>query len=231
MTRKGRLQANLLQVEARLAAACAAAGRPRAAVRLVAVTKYVDAEAVKELAELGVAECGESRPQALWEKAQAVPQVAWHLVGHLQRNKIDRTLPLAKLIHSVDSGRPLEALEAEAAKQGRTAVVLIEAHLSGETTKQGFDEGELEPLGDRLARLPHVEVRGLMTMAAYGSSAAEARRTFSRLRELRDRLRSRWPSGERLTELSMGMTDDFEQAVPEGATLVRIGSALFEGLK
>ena len=230
MTTEDRLKANLNGIEARLADACAAAGRLRSEVRLIAVTKYVEAEIVRELSYLGVAEFGESRPQTLWAKAEALPHLAWHLVGHLQRNKIDRTLPIAKLIHSADSVRLLEAIDAEAGKRGLRAQVLVEAHLSGETTKQGFDAQELEPLGDRLMRLPNVEIRGLMTMAAYGSSPAESRRTFARLRELRDRLRSSWPNGERLTELSMGMSDDFPEAVAEGATLIRVGSALYSGL-
>lgn len=231
MQREQRLKANLEAVEGRLADACAAAGRARADVRLVAVTKYVDAEVVSALAALGVTDCGENRPQQLWAKAEAVPQVRWHLVGHLQRNKVERTLPSVALIHSADSVRLLEALEAEARKRGEPVRTLVEVHLTDETTKQGFEERELEPLGEALARLPHVEILGLMTMAAFGSSRTEARRTFFRLREWRERLKARWPQGGKLTELSMGMSDDFPDAIAEGATLVRIGSALFEGLR
>ena len=230
MNRRQRLKANLESVEARLAAACSLAGRRRSEVRLVAVTKYVDVETVRELPELGVREFGESRPQELWKKANALPDLNWHLVGHLQRNKVERSLTLATLIHSVDSLRLLEAIHAAAVMQSIKAKVLLEVHLTSEATKQGFNVNDLSVIGDRLSQWPHMEIHGLMTMAALGAPAAEARRSFACLRELRDRLRSQWPLSACLSELSMGMTADFEAAIQEGATLVRIGSALFEGM-
>ena len=182
------------------------------------------------LAELGVRDLGESRPQELWRKAAALPAVRWHLIGHLQRNKIERTLPLVHCIHSVDSLRLLAALEEEAARTGRTVDVLLEVNASREANKQGFAPEDLPGLAPALAALKRVRVTGLMTMAAYEEDPERCRPTFVLLRELRDRLRTAVGSAQPLTELSMGMTNDFEVAVEEGATLVRIGTALFEGL-
>jgi hypothetical protein len=224
------LSRNLARVEERLAAACRRAGRDRAAVRLVAVTKYVDSDVARRLWELGVSDLGESRPQELWRKAAAVPEARWHLVGHLQRNKVAATLPLASLLHSADSTRLLAALEAEAAKQGRQVEVLLEFNLSGEEAKHGFHApDDLPAITEAVARLRHVRVAGLMTMAAQAPQPEAARPTFARLLRLRDEFRLPAPHEPR--ELSMGMTGDFEVAVEEGATLVRIGSALFEGLE
>jgi PLP dependent protein len=224
----GRVQA----VEERLRAACRRAGRDRAAVTLVAVTKTVGPEVASELVRLGVAHLGESRPQELWRKAAALPpSVHWHLVGHLQRNKVERTLPLVELIHSVDSLRLLTALEEEAARQGRTVPILLEVNASGEASKHGFAPEEVPGLVAHLAGLRHVRVRGLMTMAAPLDDPQDCRPTFATVRALRDRLRGEVGPPHALEHLSMGMSNDFEVAVEEGATLVRLGSVLFEGLE
>jgi pyridoxal phosphate enzyme (YggS family) len=221
----------LRAVEDRLAAACRRAGRDRADVRLVAVTKSVSADVAALLPPLGVTDLGESRPQELWRKAAALPaDVRWHLVGHLQRNKVERTLALAHLIHSVDSTRLLAALDEEAARQGRPVAVLLEVNASREPNKHGFAPEEVPSLAPTLAALRHVSVRGLMTMAALADDAEEARPAFAALRRLRDRLRGELGPAHPLEHLSMGMTNDFEVAVEEGATLVRVGTALFEGL-
>jgi pyridoxal phosphate enzyme (YggS family) len=158
-----------------------------------------------------------------------VPTAHWHFVGHLQRNKIDRTVPLVTLIHSVDSERLLEALAAFGAKRGVPVPVLLEVNCSREVAKGGFPVETMPALGEKLASLAGVSVCGLMTMAAYADDPENARPTFAELRQLRDLLRSN--TGLELSELSMGMSGDFEVAVEEGATLVRIGTALFEGLE
>jgi pyridoxal phosphate enzyme (YggS family) len=228
---KAILRQRLDAVEQRLQAACRRAGRSRALLTLVAVTKTVTPGVAAVLAELGVQDLGESRPQELWRKVAGQPAgVRWHLIGHLQRNKIERTLPLVCLIHSVDSVRLLDALEQEAARQQQTVPVLLEVNASGEASKHGFRAAELAGAVGRLGELRHVRVAGLMTMAAYAEDPETCRPTFVALRELRDRLRPRLPAPHDLAELSMGMTNDFEVAVEEGATLVRIGTALFEGL-
>jgi pyridoxal phosphate enzyme (YggS family) len=225
-----RLQQNLAQVEEQIAAACRRVGRDRSEVRLVAVTKYVTAPVAQQLVELGVADLGESRPQELWHKAAAVTgSVRWHLVGHLQRNKVQRTLPLVDLIHSVDSLRLLDALQSTAAALQRRVCILAEFHLSGESTKQGFAPAELGLLAEALAARPALQLEGLMTMAALDADETQARRTFQQLRHLRDQLAGKL--GRPLPELSMGMTRDFPWAIAEGATLIRVGSALFEGLQ
>jgi hypothetical protein len=215
-------------VRGRIAAACARAGRDPAGVTLVAVTKTVSPRVAALVPELGVRDLGESRPQELWKKADAVPVATWHLIGHLQRNKLDRTVPLVSLLHSVDSERLLAALDAFGRKRGSPVRVLLEVNCSGEQAKGGFAPEALPSLADTLPALAGVEVRGLMTMAAYEEDPRATRPTFARLRDLRDALRAR--TGLPLSELSMGMSNDFEIAAEEGATFVRIGTTLFEGL-
>jgi PLP dependent protein len=222
------LAERLAAIRGRIADACRRVGRDPAGVTLVAVTKTTTPEVAGIALELGSRDLGESRPQELWKKAAAVPDARWHLIGHLQRNKLDRTVPLVALIHSVDSERLLDALAAFGAKRGSPVPVLLEVNCSREAAKGGFSPEELPAIGDRLASLPGVEVRGLMTMAAYSENPEDARPAFAKLRRLRDELRSR--TGLIFHELSMGMSGDFEVGVEEGATLVRIGTSLFEGL-
>ncbi len=226
-----RLIENLASIRERIAAAAARSGRTANAVTLVAVTKYVDAPIAAALCDAGCLDLGEARPQQLWAKAEALADrpVHWHLVGHLQRNKIERTLPLVSLIHSADSLRLIVALDAAAAASGRTAAVLLEVNISGDQAKHGFRPDQIENQLGAIPDLRHVQVRGLMTMAGLEGDA-DPRRDFARLRELRDRLQALAPPTIGLTELSMGMSGDFEAAIEEGATIVRVGSALFEGL-
>ena len=225
------LAARLAAVEERLRAACARAGRQRADVTLVAVTKTVTSEIAAILQGLGVTDLAENRPQELWLKAGSLPgTVRWHFIGHLQRNKVERTLPLVRLIHSVDSVRLLQAIDAEAGRRGISADVLLEVNASGEASKNGFNPSEVPGLAPSLETLRHVRVRGLMTMAAYDEDPQKTRPTFAGLRSLRDRLQAETGAAHTLSHLSMGMTNDFEVAVEEGATLVRLGTVLFEGL-
>lgn len=221
----------LSMVEERLRAACRRAGRSRTDVTLVAVTKTAPVEVAAAMVELGVLDLGESRPQELWRKATALPMARWHLIGHLQRNKIERTLPLVHRIHSGASLRLLEALEQAAAREGREVDVLLEVNASREANKQGFAPTEVLELRPALEQLKYVRLSGLMTMAAYEENPERCRPTFIALRELRDRLRESMGTAHPLTDLSMGMTNDFEIAVEEGATLVRIGTALFADLE
>jgi pyridoxal phosphate enzyme (YggS family) len=218
----------LAAVKARIAAACRRAGREPDAVTLVAVTKTVSAPVAALVPELGVTDLGESRPQELWKKAEALPAARWHLIGHLQRNKIDRTVPLAVLLHSVDSVRLLDALDAFGRKRGTPVPLLLEVNCSREAAKGGFTPEEVPALGERITSLEGVRVEGLMTMAAYHENPEECRPAFAELRALRDRLRE--ATGMPLPHLSMGMSNDFEVAVEEGATLVRVGTTIFEGL-
>jgi pyridoxal phosphate enzyme (YggS family) len=230
-----RIAANLAEVRARAAAACRAAGRDAAAVAIVAVTKYVDAATTRLVVEAGCRDLAESRPQALWVKADALaglaPQPRWHLVGHLQRNKIRRTLPLLALVHSLDSLRLLDALEAEAAAAGMVCRALVEVNLTADPSRTGVSPADAAAVVAAAATRPHVEVCGLMGMARVPDGDADAaRRDFASLRKLRDELARSLPAGS-LPELSMGMSGDFEAAIHEGATIVRVGSALFAGVE
>ncbi len=225
---------NLAQIRGRIADAAERSGRQPDAVKLVAVTKYVDAATAHLLVEAGVNDLGESRPQQLWRKAEAMrdlPQIRWHLIGHLQRNKVRQTLPIVELIHSVDSQRLLGEIDRESEKLGRRARVLLEVNISGDETKHGFAAGELPAVLTQLAAHKHVEILGLMAMAHLEGGPAVARRDFAAMRELRDRLAAGAPPNVRLDELSLGMSADFEEAILEGATIVRVGSALVEGVE
>jgi hypothetical protein len=222
-------------VRSRMAAACARVQRDPNEVTLVAVTKTVSPRVAALLPELGVCDLGESRPQELWRKAETLRHlpIRWHLVGHLQRNKIDRTLTLAHMIHSVDSVRLFEALNEKASQRDSPILALLEVNASREEQKHGFRAEELDAAWDaRLADAGRVEVVGLMCMAAYTDDPEAARPTFAELRRLRDDLRTRWSNaGARLAHLSMGMSGDFEVAIEEGATFVRIGTTIFAGLE
>jgi PLP dependent protein len=227
-----RIRENLARIRDQIAAAAARSGRRADEVTLVGVTKYVDVSVARALVEAGLGDVGESRPQELWTKAEALSDlpIRWHLIGHLQRNKVRRTLPLVACIHSADSLRLLQEISREAAALGRQVDVLLEVNISGEAAKHGFEAERMERLLPEIAALPSIAVRGLMTMAALEGGPERARRDFAALRELRDRLRSNCPPGISLHELSMGMSGDFEIAIEEGATIVRVGSALFEGI-
>ena len=231
---RDRCQANLAAIRGRIAAACRRAGRSADEVRLIAVTKYVDASVARVMAECGCLDLAESRPQQLWDRAAALsdvsPAVRWHLIGHLQRNKVRRTLPVVSLVQTLDSERLLAALETEARVTGRTCDVLVEVNVSPDPERSGAKPADVPALVSAVARSPHVRLRGVMGMASHPDSpAADARRDFARLRDIRDGLTADAPA-DALRELSMGMSGDFEAAVLEGSTMLRIGSALFEGL-
>jgi len=226
--------ANLARVRDQVAEACRRAGRSPATVTLIGVTKYVDAAAARLVHAAGCHDLAESRPQALWGKAEALADLAppprWHLIGHLQRNKIRRTLAVNPLIHSLDSGRLLEALAAESAAGG-VCEALVEVNLAGDPDRTGATEAEAEAIVAAAATRPEIRIRGLMGMASVSDGdPGAARREFARLRELRDRFAATLPGGDSLRELSMGMSGDFVEAILEGATMIRIGSALFAGL-
>lgn len=225
-----RIADNVARVRARIAAAAERSGRRADEITLVAVTKYVSAEETAAVVEAGCLDLGESRPQQLWTKAAEFtdPRIRWHLVGHLQRNKIRRTLPLLFLLQSVDSRRLLDALAEEAEFAQRHLPVLLEVNISGDATKTGLPPAELEPLLAHALTLPQIEVRGLMGMASLEGDDAAARRDFRNLRLLRDKLAATFTGQCTLPELSMGMSGDFEIAIEEGATMVRVGSILFQ---
>ncbi|MEM8944078.1 MAG: YggS family pyridoxal phosphate-dependent enzyme [Planctomycetota bacterium] len=227
-----KISENAQRVLERIEQAAADAGRLRSEVQLVAVAKYVDIDTTAALVQSGLDLLGESRPQQLWQKAAspALESIRWHMIGHLQRNKVQRTVPLVDLIHSVDSERLLRSIDRAASEHGKKQRVLLEVNTSGDAAKHGLSSVELQKLLPTLTDFSSVEVCGLMTMAAREGGTAVASRNFAALRELRDVVQRECPDGIKLTELSMGMSHDFETAIREGATLVRIGSLLFQGV-
>jgi hypothetical protein len=227
MVSAGTLAANVERVRRRIARAAERSGRDPSTVRLVAVTKTVGAPLAAELLELGVVDLGENRVSAMLEKARAIAAARWHFVGHLQRNKATRAARVFHLLHSLDSIDLARLLDRCGEIEGRPIRVLVQVNVSGEGTKSGVPPERTSDLLRDLRALTHVRVEGLMTMAPAASEPESARPVFRALREARDRA-----AGEGLLplpgELSMGMTQDFEIAVEEGATIVRVGSALFE---
>ena len=224
------ISANLARVRSRLADALSRAGRSAGSCRLLAVTKNRTVDQIEALGRAGQREFGENRVQ---EAAAKIPRVQadahWHLVGHLQRNKARKALSLFDVVHSVDSTRLLDALGKSCDAMSKRVEILLEVNVSGEGSKYGFRPDQVEEACRRARELSGVELTGLMTMAPFVDDPETIRPVFRSLRELRDRLNDSGAYLEPLAELSMGMTQDFEVAAEEGATWVRVGTALFEG--
>jgi|AMFO01.1.fsa_nt_gi pyridoxal phosphate enzyme, YggS family len=227
------LRARLEAVRERMTRAAERAGRRPEAVRLVAVTKGRPLAWALGLVLLGQRDLGENRPEEVPPRARALEAAGhparWHMIGHYQRRKVRDTLSFLSWVHSVHSVALAERLDRRLEALGRPEPlpVLLQVNVSGEATKQGFAPEEAPAALERVAALPRLDVRGLMTMAPAGLPSADLRRVFAALRTLRDRLATR---DRPLPELSMGMSGDFEEAILEGATMVRIGSLLFEGV-
>jgi pyridoxal phosphate enzyme (YggS family) len=228
-----RIRENLQHVEACIAEAARRSGRPAEAVRLVAVTKRNPPEWIRPLVACGARDLGENYPQELWSKVDALADLAgavrWHLIGHLQSNKVKKTLPLVAMIHAVDSLKLLHILDEAAGAMTSPPPVCLQVNTSDEPSKHGWDSEGILADAEAIAACRSIPVVGLMTMAALGTTAETSRGSFVALRQVRDRLKDR--TGLALDELSMGMSNDFETAIEEGATLVRVGSALFEGIE
>ena len=216
-----------MAARSRIERAAARAGRISSAVRLVAATKGVPPERVREAVRLGVTDLGENRVQEAETKIAAVGRDAarWHLIGPLQSNKAGRAALLFDQVHTVDRAELAEALARRARSSARVLPVLVEVNVAGEASKFGVRPEGAQALLEIIARLPELEPRGLMTVGPRVERAEDARRTFAALRALCERTRA--ATGLPLEELSMGMSDDFEVAVEEGATMVRLGTALF----
>ena len=224
------LAARLTAVRERIVAAANASGRESEEVKLIAISKTHPASVIRTLIELGATDLGENRVQEAEEKITEIgrARVRWHLVGHLQANKARRAVNLFEVIHSLDSLDLARRLDRLCAEKGREKLpVLIQVDLGHEETKSGIDESELTHMVDDLRSLTHLKLIGLMTLPPFFDDTEQSRPFFRRLRELRDELESRGAFGGRKGELSMGMTHDFEIAIQEGATMVRIGTAIF----
>ena len=220
--------ARLAEVRARIAAAADRAGRDPAAVRLIVVTKAHPLERIREAIDAGATLLGENRLEEAEHKIPALcnVDVEWHMIGHLQTRKARRAGTLFSMIHSLDSPKMLAALCRDRPSDAPPQDVLVEVNLSGEPEKHGVLPGDASALVDAALAEPRVRLRGLMTMAARGTEAEAARPTFAALRELRDRLAEEHGDRVDLAELSMGMSSDYEVGVEEGATLVRVGTAI-----
>ena len=221
------LRPRLDEVRGRIEAATARSGRPPGAVTLVGVTKTVREDVIRVAVDAGLADLGENRVQEAQAKIPVVgrERVRWHFIGHLQRNKAGRAVELFDRVHSVDDAEVAEALSRHAVTAGRTLPVLVEVNVGGEASKFGVAPDGLAALLERVAALPGLALDGLMTVGPPVERAEEARPGFARLRELRDGAERRLGLG--LPELSMGMSGDFEVAVEEGSTMVRVGGAIF----
>jgi len=220
------ISTRLDEIRSRIAAAARQAGREPESVGLVAVSKTHPAESVREAFGAGQVVFGENRVQELLTKAPLLPgAVRWHLIGHLQKNKIRKVLPVVALIHGVDTVGLAQEMDRIAAEIGLFPRVLLEVNVSGEGTKFGFKPETLRAEMAGLLALPRLQVEGLMTIAPYAEKAESARPFFVKLRELRDEISTQ--TGTPLPVLSMGMSGDFEVAIAEGSTLVRVGTAVF----
>lgn len=225
------LNENLQEIRDRIETAAKKSGRLAADVKMVAVSKYLDVNATSQLVGTGQTVLGESRPQVLWEKAEQLADhsIEWHMIGHLQRNKVNRTIPLCSLVHSVDSWRLLESIRTASVAAERTTNCLLEVNVSGEAAKHGLVADEVSSVLERAAGLDGIRICGLMGMGSLAGGQEQNRAEFAALRELSGKLEKWNAANVELTELSMGMSGDFEVAIEEGATIVRIGSVLFEG--
>ena len=217
---------NLKSVTQRIARCCERSGRPESAVKLVSVTKEADIEDIQTAILAGVTDIGENRVQDAMLKHEAIgDRVTWHLIGHLQTNKAKDAVKIFSLIHSVDSVRLAEAIDKEASKIGKVQDVLLQVNVSGEDTKFGMHAEDVDGFLEESALYGNINIKGFMTIAPQARDPDTVRKYFRSLSEIRDRI-----SLERETnygELSMGMTDDFEVAIEEGATIVRVGRAIF----
>lgn len=242
-----KLSDNLRRIRDRIAGACARVGRDPGDVRLVAVTKTVEVDVIRQLLELGVIELGESRVQELTKRAgmieeyrsrrrlvvgaaETIPSPNWHMIGHLQRNKVKSVLPWARVVHSVDSLRLAEDISHHGEEANHTTDIFLQVNVSEERTKFGLVVGAVTYVVDQVRAMPNVRLLGLMTMAPYADDPEAARPHFARLRELFEDLKTDLRLPPDFRHLSMGMSGDFEVAIEEGATFVRIGTALFEGV-
>jgi hypothetical protein len=237
-----KIEERIKRVEETIAEACARAGREPCDIRLVVVTKSAEIEQIQEVVRLGYNHLGENRVQQLkkvcaqvaefiqqHDSSPPVQEIHWHMIGHLQRNKVRQVLPAVSLIHSVDTLRLAEEINNSAEGLNVHPRVLLQVNTSNEPQKYGVPVGAATHLAEQIETLPHLQVIGLMTMAPLTRNKDVIRACFTRARELFYEMRGEKIVGSQFTELSMGMSSDYEIAIEEGATILRIGSAIFAG--
>lgn len=219
---------NLKKVEEKIEKACSRSGRNREDVTLIAVSKTKPIEMIEEAMESDIIVFGENKVQELVKKQETLPKyLQWHMIGHLQRNKVKQLVGKVTRIHSVDSLRLAEQIQNDYAKQGETADILIEVNIAGEESKFGLMPEETEEVIREIATFPNIRVRGLMTIAPFVKNAEENRPHFRNLKKLLVDINAKNIDNINMTELSMGMTGDYEVAIEEGATFVRVGTGIF----
>lgn len=219
---------NLKKVEERIQAACLRSGRKREDVTLIAVSKTKPIEMLREAYDSGIRYFGENKVQELCAKYEEMPSdIHWQMIGHLQRNKVRQVVGKAELIHSVDSFRLAEAIDKEAGKQGITARILLEVNMAKEDTKFGLMPEEVLDFTKEIVRFQNIRVEGLMTIAPFVADPEENRIHFANLRKLSVDIRKEKVNNVNMSILSMGMTNDYEIAIEEGATMVRVGTGIF----
>lgn len=222
------IEANILKIRQRITAAVTRAGRDPSGIRLMAVSKTVEPERIRSALDAGIKLLGENYVQEAREKIPAVGRSAeWHMIGHLQTNKAKHVVHLFDWIHSVDRLELARELDKRAGGHNRRLNVLIEVNVSGEASKNGVQPSDVPELVRQISTLPNLTVRGLMTMPPYSDNPENSRPYFQALRRLRDEINAAAVPNVRMDELSMGMTDDFEVAIEEGATIIRVGRAIF----
>lgn len=222
------LKDQLQEVEKRIQSACDRAGRKREEVTLIAVSKTKPVETLQEAYDLGVRIFGENKVQELTAKYEALPKdIHWHMIGHLQTNKVKYIIDKAELIHSVDSLKLAETIEKEAAKHDLIADILVEVNVAEEESKFGMKMEEVIPFVEKVSAFPHVRVRGLMTIAPFVEDPEENRSIFADLHKLYIDIKKKNHDNDTVSVLSMGMTNDYEVAIEEGATMVRVGTGIF----
>ncbi len=222
------IKENLNIVRKNIEAACAACGRETGEVKLIAVSKTKPLSMLEEAYTDGCRDFGENKVQELVDKYEAMPKdIRWHMIGHLQRNKVKYIVDKVFLIHSVDSLRLAQEIEKEAAKKGVSVNILVEVNVAEEESKFGTTASETVSLVEEIAKLPHIRIKGLMTIAPYVEDSEENRRYFAKLKQIYVDIIHKNIDNVFMEELSMGMTGDYEVAITEGATYVRVGTGIF----
>jgi hypothetical protein len=219
---------NLLIVENRIKEACKRCGRDRSEVTLIAVSKTKPADMVREAYQWGIRDFGENKVQEICDKYEQLPgDIRWHMIGHLQRNKVKQVIDKAVLIHSVDSVRLAEQIEEEAAKKEICVDILLEVNVADEESKFGFRLEETEQAIRDISVFPHISIKGLMTIAPFVENSEQNRPVFKELNQFYVDMQRKNIDNVNMNMLSMGMTGDYEIAIEEGATLVRVGTGIF----
>lgn len=222
------LASNLQEVERKIMEACDKAGRAREDITLIAVSKTKPVPMLQEIYNLGVRDFGENKVQELTDKEPQLPtDLRWHMIGHLQRNKVKQVIDKAVLIHSVDSVRLAKAIEAEAAKKDIIVQILLEVNVAEEDSKFGLKLDEVLPAVKEIATMPHVRIKGLMTIAPFVENPEENRTVFAQLQKLSVDIAKKNIDNVSVDILSMGMTNDYQVAIEEGATMIRVGTGIF----